>query len=85
MRTGLVMGGRLSVAVLKPGGCEHCAVLFFFHFIIFSLEYNCFTMLCWFLLHNSINQLQVCICSLPLKRPSDFPHSTPLGHHSAQN
>ena len=32
-------------------------------FFFFLLEYNCFTMLCQFLLYSEVNQLQVYICS----------------------
>ena len=34
------------------------AVLFFF-FLASLLEYNCFTLLCWLLLYNKVNQLYV--------------------------
>ena len=41
-------------------------------------------MLCWFLLHNNVDQLCVYICALPLQSPSyPHPHPTPLGHHRA--
>ena len=50
-----------------------CCLFFFlsvnFHFF-FKLEDNCFTMLCWFLLYNNVNQLYVYICPLPLNPPS---------------
>ena len=47
-------------------------------FIIFKLECNCFTMLCQFLLYNSMNQLSVYMPSL-LRDP----HFTHLDHHRA--
>ena len=50
---------------------------FLFSFSEFSfflkLEDNCFTMLCWFLLYNNVNQLYVYICPLPLNPPSPQP------------
>ena len=45
---------------------------------VFSLEYNCFTMLCQFLLYNSVNQLNVKIYLLPLEPPCHFPPLPPL-------
>ena len=35
--------------------------VWFFFFLTSLLEYNCFTMLCQFLLYNKVNQLYVCI------------------------
>ena len=32
-------------------------ITFFFLYVLFKLEFNCFTMLCWFLLHSKVNQL----------------------------
>ena len=49
----------------------------------FLLECNCFTMLCWFLLYNNVNQLYVCIYPLPLGPPSILPHPTHLSHPRA--
>ena len=47
------------------------------------LEYNCFTMVCWFLLYNKVNQLYIYICShiSPLLHlpPSHPPYPTPQG------
>ena len=40
-------------------------------------------MLCWFLLYNNMNQLQMYTCPFPLEPPSCLPHPTPLGCHSA--
>ena len=62
----------------------------FFSFFLFlrnfSLGDNCFTMWCWFLPHNIMNQLYVYIYPLP-PEPSfhPTPHPTPLGHHRAPN
>ena len=42
--------------------------LFYLNFFK-KLEYNCFTMLCQFLLYNNRNQLYVYICLLPLGLP----------------
>ena len=69
---------------------------FFFFFYLFGrslffltsfLEYNCFTMVCQFLLYNKVNQLYIYICShissllhLP---PSHPPYPSPLGGHKA--
>ena len=53
--------------------------------IFFLLEYNCFTVLCWFLLYNEVNQLYVYMYPLPLGPPSSPPHPTHLGHHRAQS
>ena len=41
--------------------------LFFPPYSFFLLEYHCFTMLCWFLLHNDVNLLCVCISPLRLE------------------
>ena len=43
----------------------------------FRLEYSCFTMLCWFLLHSKLNQLYIYIYVLFFRFPSH------LGHHRA--
>ena len=52
------------------------------HVIAFSLlEYNCFTMLCWFLLYTEVNQLYVYIYPFPLGSPS---HPPPPSHPSIQ-
>ena len=51
--------------------------LFFFKKLFFLLAYSCFTMLCWFLLYNKMNQPYVYIYPLPFGLP---PHS---GHHRA--
>ena len=54
-----------------------------------QLEYNCFTMLCYFLLYNSVNQPCVCVCALPLDHPpGPAPHPSedraepPVPHNS---
>ena len=39
-------------------------------FIFLKLEYNCFTMLCYFLLYDKVNQIYVYIRPLPLGPPS---------------
>ena len=41
-----------------------------FKFFFFKLEYTCFTMLCSFLLYNSVNQLYVYIYPFPFELPS---------------
>ena len=71
--------------------CIYPFLIFFsimvYHRIYFYLEDNCFTVLCYFLLYNSVNQGQVYIYSLPLEPPSHSPPSPrpPLGHHRAQS
>ena len=45
------------------------------HFIL--LEYNCFTMLYYFLLFNEVNQLYVYIYPFPLGPPSQHPSPIP--------
>ena len=54
-------------------------------FIHFYLENDCFTMLCWVLLYDCVNQLEVYICPL-LSEPLSHspPHSSPLCCHRAQ-
>jgi len=47
------------------------------------LEYNCFPVLCWFLLYNQVNQLHVYIHPLPLEPPS-YPLSPPITYHRAE-
>ena len=49
----------------------------------FLLEYNCFPVLCWFLLYNQVNQLHVYIHPLPLELPS-YPLSPPITEHRAE-
>ena len=50
----------------------------------FKLENSCFSMLCWFLAHNLLNQPYIYIQPLPLEPSSHFlPHLTPLGYHRA--
>ena len=65
--------------------CPKNLVGFIFFFSTSVLEYNCFTMVCQFLLHSKVNQLHTYICShissllhLP---PSHPPYPTPLGGH----
>ena len=40
------------------------------NFLYFLLEYNCFTMLHWFLPYNNVNQPYVYTYPLPLEPPS---------------
>ena len=56
-----------------------------FLFFNILLEYNCFTMVCQFLLYNKMNQLYICphISSLLHLPPSNPPYPTPLGGHKA--
>ena len=60
---------------------------FFFFFLTSLLEYNCFTMVCQFLLYNKVNQSYTYICphisSLLHLPPSHPPYPTPLGGHKA--
>ena len=59
----------------------------FFVFFTSLLEYNCFTMVCQFLLYNKVNQLYIYICphisSLLHLPPSHPPYPTPLSGHKA--
>ena len=62
-------------------------LLFLLFFLTSLLEYNCFTMVCYFLLYNKVNQLYIYICPhissllhLPPSHPS-FP--TTLHSHKA--
>ena len=56
-------------------------------FVTSLLEYNCFTVVCQFLLYNKVNQLCIYICphisSLLHLPPSHPPYPTPLGGHKA--
>ena len=59
----------------------------YFIFLTSLLEYNCYTMVCQFLLYNKMNQLYIYICppisSLLHLPPSHPPYPTPLGGHKA--
>ena len=47
-----------------------------FFFLTSLLEYNCFTMLCYFLLYNKVNQLYIYIyphIPSPLRLPPTLP------------
>ena len=59
----------------------------FFFYLTFLLEYNCFTMVCYFLLHNKVNQLYIHIyphiSSLLRLPPSNPPYPTLLAGHKA--
>ena len=46
-------------------------------FFFFLLEYNFFTLLCYFLLYNTVYQLCAYIYPLPLESPFHFPTSHP--------
>ena len=54
--------GQIS---LKGSPVFHVANLLFFQSV-----YSCFTVVCWFLLYNNLNQLCVYMCPLPLQPPS---------------
>ena len=64
--------------------CHNLYTLLYLAFFKTSLlEYNCFTMVCYFLLYNKVNQLYIYICShissllrLPASNP---PYPTALG------
>ena len=53
----------------------------FLIFLTALLEYNCFTMVCQFLLYNKVNQLYIYVCphisSLLHLPPSHPPYPTP--------
>ena len=64
----------------------HCLFMFpeaLVYIFFLWLVYNCFTMLCEFLLYNEVNQLYVYIYPHPppLGPFSYSAHPTPLGHH----
>ena len=52
-------------------GSWDCSLL-----LLFLSEYSCFTMLCWCLQYNKLNQLYVCIYPRPFEPPS-HPSSHP--------
>ena len=74
------LAGRFSTTV--PPGKPQMGI-----FLTSLLEYNCFTMVCQFLLYNKVNQLYIYIyphISSPLRfPPSHPPYPTPLGSHKA--
>ena len=70
---------------------NHFFLWLFFSFLFLTslLEYNCFKMVCYFLLYNKVKQFYIYICSnissllhLP---PSRSPDPTPLGGHKVQS
>ena len=61
--------------------CHILNLLFFL--LIFLLEYNCFTVLCSFLLHDEVNQPYAHTYPLPFGPPFPHPPPTSLGHHRA--
>ena len=77
----------LNIQQCTPATCLRPQVFFVFFFLTSLLEYNCFTMVCYFLLYNKVNQLYIYICShisSPLHLPpSHPPYPTPLGGHKA--
>ena len=47
---------------------------------------SCFTIFCWFLLYNHVNQPHVYTCPLPLETPSHLPpHPAPQSCHRAMD
>ena len=62
-------------------------ILIIIIFLTSLLEYNCFTMVCQFLLYNKVNQLYIYIyphiSSLLHLPPSHPPYPTPLGGDKA--
>ena len=86
--------GRRILTTVPPGKSQtrtlyvtlQC-VDFFILFLKSLLEYNCFTMVCQFLLYNKVNQLYIYIyphiSSLLRLPPSHSPYPTPLGDHKA--
>ena len=80
--------GRVKFLFMSVGKWEWI-LMFSFFFLTSLLEYNCFTMVCYFLLYNKVNQLYIYICS-PISSllhlpPSHPPYPTPLGGHKAPN
>ena len=49
-------------------------------FLTSLLEYNCFTMVCQFLLYNKVNQLYIYICSRILPSCISLPPALPIPH-----
>ena len=74
----------LSPVLLQP---RHWPFIYIYIFLTSLLEYNCFTMMCWFLPYNQVNQLYVYtyphISSLLRLPPSHPPYPTPLCGHKA--
>ena len=65
-------------------GSDQFLFLFIYLCLTSLLEYNCFTMVCYFLLYNKVNQLYIYIyphISTLLRLPSAVPYPTPLGGH----
>ena len=63
-------------------------VLIYLSILTSLLEYNCFTMVCYFLLYNKVNQLYIYIyphISSLLSLSSHPPYPIPLGGHKAPN
>ena len=62
----------------------HVSIWYMNIILFYKLEYNCFTVLCEFLLYSEVNQPYVYIYPLPLGPPfHSHPHPTHLGHHRA--
>ena len=78
--------GQSSACAWLAGLHQHRPFFSFHIGLDFFLEYNCFIMLCQFLLYNEVNQLYVYIYPISLEllfHPT--PNPTPLGHHRALN
>ena len=91
----LSSGNGVIVDLARPGlfiyFFNFYFILFYFIFYLLTslLEYNCFTMVCQFLLYNKVNQLYIYICphiSSLLCLPPSYPsYPTLLGGHKAQS
>ena len=69
-------GGFFTISIHTRSHILCVCVLFFL------LEYDCFTMLCYFLLYNEMNHPYVYMCLLPLAPPS---HSPPHPSRSSEH
>ena len=75
-----VAKSQTQLKQLSTAQCNRINVLVFCLLVlVVLLEYNCFTILYYFLLYNEVNQLYVYIYPLPPGPPShSMPHPTPL-------
>lgn len=73
--------GDLCVARPRSPG----QLVFFKFFKMFLLKYNCFPMLCSFLLYNRVGQLYEYIYPLPLEHPPAPSHPSSSSQSTEQN
>ena len=58
-----------------------CVFHILFPYFLYLLQYNCFAMLCWFLLYNNVNQPYVHLSPPFWASHPPLPHSTFLEYH----